>query len=141
MPRKLYPGPGVDPARPFRRSRYVSTGAKRPPKAGEYYLSGAVPEVYRAPGDLSDAFHIMREATPEEVQCHTCGQALPDADERPGCDNAGDGNEHYKMGHRVIVCGNPFVDRANGEFTAGPARLCTKCCDRAKVCGYIVRNA
>ena len=57
------------------------------------------------------------------------------------CDNAGDGREHYAMGWRVVVIVNPFVDRANGEFTPGTPRLCTKCCDRATACGYIVRNA
>lgn len=35
-----------------------STGIKRPPKKGEWYLSGAVPEAYQAPNDLSTAYYI-----------------------------------------------------------------------------------
>ena len=35
------------------------SGEKRCPKKGEYYLSGAIPEVYQAPNDLSTVFHIM----------------------------------------------------------------------------------
>ena len=34
------------------------TGKKRAPKAGEYYLSGAPVEAYRAPNDLTQVFHI-----------------------------------------------------------------------------------
>ena len=42
------------------------TFENRPPKAGEWYLSGAIPEAYRAPNDLSAAFHILKlEAKPE----------------------------------------------------------------------------
>lgn len=36
------------------------TGEKRPPKKGEWYVSGAIPEVYRAPADLSDAHVIVK---------------------------------------------------------------------------------
>lgn len=36
------------------------TGERRAPKAGEWYLSGAVVEAYRAPNDLSSEFHIAR---------------------------------------------------------------------------------
>ena len=57
------------------------------------------------------------------------------------CEKDGDGRDHYKMGHLIVVTVNPFVDRANGEFETGTRRLCTKCCDWAKACGYIVRNA
>lgn len=34
------------------------TGEKRPPKKGEWYLSGAIVEAYRAPNNLSIPFHI-----------------------------------------------------------------------------------
>lgn len=34
------------------------TGELRPPKAGEWYLSGAVIEGYRAPNDLTQSYHI-----------------------------------------------------------------------------------
>lgn len=35
------------------------TGKKRPPKKGEWYISGATPEAYRAPNDLTDSFYIV----------------------------------------------------------------------------------
>jgi hypothetical protein len=38
----------------------VRTGEFRPPRAGEWYLSGAVVEAYRAPNDLSTDYHIAR---------------------------------------------------------------------------------
>lgn len=38
----------------------VWTGEKRCPKKGEWYLSGAIIEAYRAPNDLSTPFHIAR---------------------------------------------------------------------------------
>lgn len=38
----------------------VWTGEKRPPRKGEWYLSGAKIEAYRAPNDLTTAFHIAR---------------------------------------------------------------------------------
>lgn len=36
------------------------TGEFRPPRKNEWYISGAIPEVYQAPNDLSTAFHIAR---------------------------------------------------------------------------------
>ncbi len=42
-----------------RDHRAVLTGEKRAPKKGEWYLSGAIPEAYRAPNDLSTAYHIL----------------------------------------------------------------------------------
>jgi len=59
---------------PLRTRYYVWTGEKRQPKAGEYYLSGAIPQVYRAMGDSSYPYHIMRPATDDETRCPTCGQ-------------------------------------------------------------------
>lgn len=47
--------------------RYRWTGEKRPPKAGEYYLSGAIIAAYRALNDLSDPYHIA-----EPVEMETC---------------------------------------------------------------------
>lgn len=38
------------------RARYA--GEFRPPRSGEWYLSGAIVEAYRAPNDLSTPFHI-----------------------------------------------------------------------------------
>lgn len=76
MPRRIYSG-GESV---WDRRRFVRTGAVRPPRAGEYYLSGAIPEVYRAPaGGLTTAAPIMREARPDEERCACCGQRLPDA--------------------------------------------------------------
>lgn len=37
----------------------VKTEEFRPPRKGEYYLSGAPPMAYKAPNDLSDSFRIM----------------------------------------------------------------------------------
>ena len=43
-----------------RNKRAILTGEFRAPLKGEWYLSGAIPEAYRAPNDLSIAFHICR---------------------------------------------------------------------------------
>lgn len=67
MKKKLYPladtppgglrlGSGPLMARP--------TGEKRPPRKGEWYLSGAQVEAYRAHNDLSTPYHIAELATP-----------------------------------------------------------------------------
>lgn len=37
----------------------INTGVFRNPKKGEYYLSGAIPEAFHAPNNLSTAFYIM----------------------------------------------------------------------------------
>lgn len=72
MPAKLFPS-----AERFDRTLYVKTGAFRPPRKGEAFLSGAIPEVYRASCDAKDARDIMREATETETRCAACGQRLP----------------------------------------------------------------
>lgn len=56
---KIYKGAGI-----FNKRYFVYSGQKRCPKKGEYYLSGAIPEVYQAPNDLSFAFSIMTEIPP-----------------------------------------------------------------------------
>jgi hypothetical protein len=38
----------------------VATGEKRPPKKGEWYLSGAIIGAYRADGNLETPYHIAR---------------------------------------------------------------------------------
>jgi hypothetical protein len=48
--------------------RAIFTGEKRPPKAGEWYLSGAIVEAYRAPNDLSTPYHIARLVKVELVK-------------------------------------------------------------------------
>lgn len=44
----------------IRDVRAVWTGEKRPPRKGEWYLSGAIVETYRAPNDITEAMHIAR---------------------------------------------------------------------------------
>lgn len=39
---------------------FESTGEYRQPLAGEWYISGAIPEVYKATHDLNTPFHIAR---------------------------------------------------------------------------------
>ena len=39
---------------------FEMVGEYRPPKKGEYYVSGAIPEVYQAPNDLSQNHQIAR---------------------------------------------------------------------------------
>lgn len=42
---------------------FTLTGEFRSPLAGEWYLSGAIPEAYQAPNDLNDlstAYHILK---------------------------------------------------------------------------------
>lgn len=56
-----------------KRTFWVKTGEFREPKKGEFYLSGAIPEVYDAPNDLSTKYHIMRQV--EEPRCSHCGQS------------------------------------------------------------------
>ena len=38
----------------------VLTGEYRPPRAGEWYVSGAIPEAYRMPNDGTMPHHIAR---------------------------------------------------------------------------------
>lgn len=54
--------------------RFKATGQFRPPKKGEYYLSGAEIFAYRAPNDLSQPYWIAVEA--EIKKCPTCGASL-----------------------------------------------------------------
>jgi hypothetical protein len=57
---------------------YVKTGAFRPARAGEIILTMTVPlGAYRVKNDVKRSAYIMREATPDEVRCPSCGQALP----------------------------------------------------------------
>ena len=58
------------PGEALKRSRFRATGEFRAPKKGEWYLSGAIVEAYRAPNDLGTAYHI---AKPVEMQtCRCC---------------------------------------------------------------------
>lgn len=44
----------------MREHRAKWAGEYREPKKGEWYLSGAVIEAYRAPNDLTQKFHIAK---------------------------------------------------------------------------------
>lgn len=58
---KRYP---VDGCGPKFGAYAIKTGEFRPPKKGEYYLSGAFPVAYKAPNDLSIAYYIMEVIFP-----------------------------------------------------------------------------
>ena len=45
-----------------RRLMGAKTGEFRAPRAGEWFLSGAIPEGYRAGNNLSGKYHILRLA-------------------------------------------------------------------------------
>jgi hypothetical protein len=49
---------GVSYKYPPNRFRVEATGEFRPPKRGEWYISGAIPEAYLAPNDLTVSYHI-----------------------------------------------------------------------------------
>lgn len=51
--------------------KYEATGEFRPPKKGEYFLSGAVVQAYRALNDLSISYWIAKVHEPKK--CPTCG--------------------------------------------------------------------
>jgi hypothetical protein len=44
--------------RGFGKFHYRKLGF-RPPKKGEFYLSGAIVQAYRAPNDLSTPYHVV----------------------------------------------------------------------------------
>lgn len=46
------------------RARYRATGEFRPPRKGEFYLSGAIVHAYMAPNDLSTSYWIARPISP-----------------------------------------------------------------------------
>jgi len=58
-------GSGISGAswrRAHRNRRFICSGEYRAPKGGEFYLSGAIPEVYIAHADgITAAYHIVRE--------------------------------------------------------------------------------
>lgn len=58
-------GPSMGGFRP-KSMRAVWTGEMRPPRKGEWYLSGAIVEAYRAPNDLSTPYHIAKLVKVEE---------------------------------------------------------------------------
>lgn len=54
---------------------FATTGEFRPPKRGEWYLSGAIGEAYQAPNDLSTAYNILR-IVGVQARCPACGGAI-----------------------------------------------------------------
>lgn len=40
---------------------FMLSGEKRTPRKGEWYLSGAIPEAYQAPNDISQVYHLLKE--------------------------------------------------------------------------------
>jgi len=64
-----YRGPGRN-----RYKWYRWTGEKRPPKEGEYFLSGSVIEAYRAAKDGTTPCCIAVEV-PASGPCRCCGRA------------------------------------------------------------------
>ncbi len=51
--------------------RAIWTGEKRPPKKGEWYLSGAEIEAYQARNDLSTSYHIAKVVRVTKVTTET----------------------------------------------------------------------
>ena len=45
------------------KSTYRKLGF-RPPKRGEFYLSGAIVTAYRAPNDLTTPYHVVEAISP-----------------------------------------------------------------------------
>lgn len=43
-----------------KKKKAVTTGEFRPPRKGEWYISGAIPEAYDAKADLSCSYWIAR---------------------------------------------------------------------------------
>lgn len=65
------------------RRVWCELGEKRPPTAGEYYLSGAIPEVWQALGDMRQAFHIVRPTHyARRVEAWGRGERFPPAKQR-----------------------------------------------------------
>ena len=58
IPNGIYPAAFGSVLIPKKRDYYQANGEFRPPKRGEYYLSGAIVEAYRAPNDLSTPYWI-----------------------------------------------------------------------------------
>lgn len=62
--------------------RGVRTGEYRAPKAGEWYLSGAEPEAWKAKNDLGSPYYILRlvRVKTEKVIVTTIVQEVPSKD-------------------------------------------------------------
>jgi len=49
-------------------ARAINTHIRRPPKKGEWYLSGAIPAAYKAPNDLSTEYLIAEIVDTEVIR-------------------------------------------------------------------------
>lgn len=69
------PGPGLRSSRCF----YEALGF-RPPRKGEFYLSGAIPMAYRAKADLAAAYQVVRPThfaiVPDHARQYVPGPAV-----------------------------------------------------------------
>lgn len=66
---KLYPKEGKT-GMGVHSFMYVMTGEFRPPKKGEHYISGAIPEAYEAPNTLTTNYAIARRVRVRLVPQH-----------------------------------------------------------------------
>lgn len=67
-PKGIFPGEGIGSLGLLKdKAKYGATGEYRPPRKGEYYLSGAIVAAYRAPNDLSTAYWIARELNMQHI--------------------------------------------------------------------------
>ena len=70
---KLYPGAGT--MAKGRKAWFVKTGEFREPLAGDYFLSGAIPEAYLAEHDIGTKYHILVRSN--RSVCSKCGSVRP----------------------------------------------------------------
>lgn len=70
---KLYRGHSILSGFIASKEWFVYSGQKRAPKKGEYFLSGAKPEVYLAHNDMTSVYHIMVKTTPPPKQIQMNG--------------------------------------------------------------------
>lgn len=54
----------------FHKQRFIKTGEKRKPLKGEWYLSGAIPEAYKAPNNLTQEHIICKPVKTRLVPAH-----------------------------------------------------------------------
>lgn len=57
------------------------TGEFRPPKKGEWYLSGALIEAYQARTNMADPYHIARIVRIEKIVSYRVKKVLPNTRE------------------------------------------------------------
>jgi hypothetical protein len=106
FPKGIFRGPDSlgGPSVPYEKKggrRYKATGEFRPPLKGEYYLSGAIVQAYRAPSDLNTPYWIAVETTVSEA-CPTCGRtAASHQDMINDAMSQGEFGRRYDMGPKA----------------------------------------